>query len=131
MSRLLGIDYGRKKLGLALAESAASLASPLSVLLVSSTEDAISKIANVVKDEQIEEIVVGVSESVMAEESKAFGGRLNKELLLPVHFSDETLTTAEAQALSLEAGMSRKKAREMEDAFAATLILQNHLDSLA
>ena len=59
----------------------------------------------------------------MAEEQKEFAKNLGAETF------DETLTTKEAQRLSLEAGLPRKKRRGMEDAFAATLMLQSYLDN--
>lgn len=131
MSRILGIDYGRKKIGLALAESASFLAAPFGVLKVTSNEEAISKLVKVIEVEEIDEIVIGVSEGEMAQEAKDFGGKLQEVIPLPIHFSDETLSSQEAESLSISAGIKRKKRKEMEDAYAATILLQNHLDTLA
>ncbi len=125
--RILAIDYGQKKVGVALATS--QLAEPYKVIRFGSVETLTKKIGEIIKEEQIEKLVVGVSEGEMGEESKKFGEKLIKEFKLPVNFQDETLTTHKAQELSFEAGIKRKKRKEMEDAYSAALILQAHLDS--
>ena len=124
--RTLGIDYGRAKLGLALAET--TLAEPLKVLRIDSLEDAILKVKDVVEDEGIEGIVVGVSEGEMGEESQDFAQRLKAILNVPIETFDETLSTYEAQKSSILSGIKRSKRKEMEDAYAATIMLQNYLD---
>ncbi len=112
--KILGIDYGRSKIGLALAEG--SLATPWKVVRA-------SELRRILEKENFDKIVVGVSEGEMGEESKEFAEGLGAETF------DETLTSQDAQRLSLEAGLSRKKRRGMEDAFAATIMLQSYLDT--
>jgi putative holliday junction resolvase len=124
---IVGIDYGRKKIGIAIAES--SLAEPHSVLKVESFEDAVSKACGLVEKIQPEKIVLGLSEGEMAKESRKFGNVLEQLTRIVVVFQDETLSSWEAQQKSIEAGKSRKKRKEMEDAYAATIMLQNYLDS--
>jgi putative Holliday junction resolvase len=124
--KLLGIDYGRKKVGLAFADG--SLAEPLQVIREKSEEGVIRRVEQVVQVEQVEKIILGISEGKMGEESREFGRKLEKKLKIPVIFQDETLTTHDAQKLSIEAGMKRKKRKTLEDAFSAALILQAYLD---
>lgn len=111
--RILGIDYGRSKIGLAIAEGI--LASPWKVIKP-------EQLGDILKNEKFDKIVVGVSEAEMAKESKKFAKRIGAETF------DETLSTHEAQELSKETGMTRKRRKKMEDAFAATIMLQNYLD---
>lgn len=126
--KILGIDYGRSKIGLAISEG--SFAEPLLVIRYSDIKILEQKILEIIQNEKIEKIVVGISEGEMAEESKKFADALHSSLLaLPFEFYDETLTSLDAQRMSREAGMSRKKSREMEDAYAASIMLQNYLDS--
>ncbi len=125
--RILGIDYGRKKIGLALADG--PLAEPWKVIRVESAKEALKKVIEVIKVIQVEKIVVGISEGEMGEESKEFSISLSRSLSVPVETFDETLTTQEAQKLSTEAGVKRKKRRGLEDAYAAAVMLQNYLDS--
>lgn len=124
--RFLGIDYGKKHIGLALATSI--VAEPLRVLKVKSFKEAVSKVLQVMQVEQVEQVVVGLSEGKMAAETKRFGERLRKEAGLKVSYQDETLTSKDAQTLSIQAGIKRKKRKEMVHAYSAALILQEHLN---
>lgn len=81
------------------------------------------ELRKILDTEKFDKIVVGVSEGEMGTESGKFAKTLGAETF------DETLSTQEAQKLSLETGMSRKKRKGMEDAFAAAVMLQNYLDS--
>jgi putative Holliday junction resolvase len=126
--KILAIDYGRAKVGLAV--SSGILAEPLCVIRYKRLEELVRKVEQVVQVEQVEKVVVGVSEGKMGIESRNFSLTLSKSLeTVLVETWDETLSTHEAQTASIEAGMSRKKRREMEDAYAATIMLQNYLDS--
>jgi putative Holliday junction resolvase len=120
--KTLGIDYGKSKIGLAIGID--SFAEPLKVIRVESFPDAVHKIKNEIKTEMPDRIVVGISEGDMGEESRKFANELGATTF------DETLTSKDAQKLSIEAGISRKKRHQMEDAYAASLMLQNYLDSL-
>jgi len=119
--KILGIDYGRRKVGLAIGEN--GLSEPLKVIQVENFEDAVNRIEREIESEKPDKVVVGVSEGEMGEESKKFAREIGAETF------DETLTSRDAQRLSMEAGVSRKKRKGMEDAFAASIILQNYLDS--
>jgi putative Holliday junction resolvase len=124
--RILGIDYGKRKIGIALGDE--RLVEGLTVVRYEDEKKALEKIVKIIKKEKINEIVVGVSEGQIGEESRKFGEKLGKKVNLPVHFQDETLTTQDAQALAITAGIKRKKRRALEDAYSAALILQNYLD---
>ena len=125
--KILGIDYGRRKLGLAISEG--YLSEPWKVLRVENLDEALKKVTQIIKDEKIEKVVIGVSEGEMGRESKDFGMNLQQELEIQVDTHDEALSTQDAVRLAIEAGMGRKKRNEMEDAFAASIILQDYLDS--
>ena len=124
--KILGIDYGQKKIGLAIAEG--KLAEPYKVIRYKLPDEAIEKVVKVVIVEEVDKVVVGISEGKMGNESKSFSLSLRDRLIIPVVTFDETLTTQEAQKLAIEAGISRKKRRDLEDAFSAALILQAYLD---
>ncbi|KKT32959.1 MAG: RNase H-like protein ribonuclease, partial [Candidatus Woesebacteria bacterium GW2011_GWB1_44_11b] len=81
--------------------------------------------------EKVERVVIGVSEGQMARESLDFAKMVEEKLQLVVDVEDETLTSRDAQRLSIEAGIKRKKRRNMEDAYSAALMLQKYLDNLA
>lgn len=124
--QILGIDYGRKKIGVAL--SGGKLAEPYEVLRVKSIDEGVEKVGEIAKEKRVEKIVVGVSEGEMGEEAKAFGEKLGYLTKRPVVYQDETLSTIDAQELSIKAGIKRKKRKRMEDAYSAAIILQSYLD---
>lgn len=125
--RILGIDWGERKVGLALADG--PLAEPYKVIRYKDIGMLGETIKKIVEREKIEKVVVGVSEGTSAEESMNFTSVLSFKLAVPVETFDETLTTQEAQKLAIEAGIKRSKRQGLEDAYAATLMLQNYLDS--
>jgi putative Holliday junction resolvase len=127
---ILGIDYGLRKIGLSIADTKSKLAEPHKVLKVSSDKDAMRKIDKVLLEEKAGKIVIGISESKMAKDTEMFVKSLIKKIDTPVVLQDETLTTQHAQDLSIKAGVKRKKRKKLEDAYAATLMLQSYLDNL-
>ncbi|MCX6705918.1 MAG: Holliday junction resolvase RuvX [Candidatus Woesebacteria bacterium] len=119
--KIVGIDYGRKKIGLAINEGI--LAEPWKVIKVNDFEEAVGKVLQILKELKADGAVVGVSEGEMGEESKKFAERINAKTF------DETLSTHTAQELSREAKVGRKKRKDLEDAFAASVMLQLYLDT--
>ncbi|MFZ5365715.1 MAG: Holliday junction resolvase RuvX [Patescibacteria group bacterium] len=115
--KILGIDYGERKIGLAISEGV--LAEPLKIVKSN------RQIVSICQKEGIEKIVVGISEGKMAERARKFGRGLGKITGLPVKFQDETLTSQEAVAKMKEIG---KRVKD-EDAISAALILQEYLET--
>ncbi len=125
--QVLSIDFGLKKVGLAI--SSGIIAEPFGVLRYKDTSELFKKLEKLIQEEDVEKVIVGVSEGVMAEKSKNFANSLKEKLEIDVKLFDETLTTREAQELSIEAGIGQKRRKKLEDAFAAALILENYLKS--
>lgn len=120
--KYLGIDYGRRKIGLAMSDG--KLSEPCQVIRYRDYDKMIAHIKRIIEKQKIEKIVVGISEGEMGEESKKFAEIFNAETF------DETLTSQDAITMSVQSGMGRKKRREMEDAFAASIMLQSYLDNV-
>lgn len=125
--KVLGIDYGRAKIGLAIGE--AGFAVPLNVIRVSRWEEAIDKVEKVVKVEKVEQVVVGVTEREMGKEQERFAKELGGKLSISVETQDETLSTFDAQQMAIQGGVPLKKRKKLEDAFAAAVMLQSWLDA--
>lgn len=125
---ILGIDYGERKIGIAVGDTESKFAEPLMVVRYTDEEKALDKVGQVAKLERVEKVIIGLSEGKSAENTKEFGRKLSRELEIPVEYYDETLSTKEAQNLSIQSGMKRKKRKSMEDAFAASLLLQKYLE---
>ena len=124
--KLLSIDYGQRKIGIAKAET--KIVEPYTVLHYESQEKVILKIVKIIKDLGIDKVVVGVSEGKSAQRSKNFGENLLKYLEIPLEYIDETLSTQKAQELAIEAGIKRLKRKKLEDAYAAAVMLQLYLE---
>lgn len=126
--KYLGIDYGKKKIGLAMSEG--KLSEPYQVIRYADYEKMIFHIKRIVEKQKVENVVVGMSENEMGEEINRFVETLRSILNpVPCTVHDETLSSHDAIEMSVASGMSRKKRKEMEDAFAASIMLQNYLDN--
>ncbi len=135
MSRVLGIDFGEKRLGLALSDESRTLASPLTVYERTDLQSDLRFLSDLIARYQIAEIVLGLplnmdgSLGPKAQQVLEFKRALEESLKLPVHTLDERLTTAEAERALLEANLSRRKRKAKRDALAAVLILQGYLQA--
>jgi putative holliday junction resolvase len=133
MSRVLGIDFGEKRLGLALSDESRTLASPLAVYERKDLQSDLRFLRDLILRYQITEIVLGLplnldgSLGPKAQQVLEFKRALEESLKLPVHTFDERFTTAEAERALLEANMSRRQRKAKRDALAAVLILQGYL----
>ena len=118
----LGIDYGLKKTGLAIADG--PLAEPLAIV---DTDTVLTYLTHIIEKLGIDELVIGQPEGEIAPQVRKFADEKLTALRLPVHVVDETLSSADARRALLHTTQSRRKA--WEHAVAAALILQSWLDS--
>lgn len=125
--KYLGIDYGKKKIGLAYSEG--ELASPGEILAISGLSDAVKKVKAVIEKEEIKVVVVGMPESGEARDiTDKFVEELKSVMLdLEIVPAEETLSTQRGQEIMATLGVPKAK-RKAEDAYAASLILQEYLD---
>ena len=122
--KYLGLDWGLKKIGLAISEG--KLASPLLNLEVSGLKDGVEKIINLVKKEDVQLVILGQPEGKMGKiVEKTYQAFLKKKI--KIELVDEILSTKDAQKMMIEMGFSQK-ARKKDNAIAAALILQRYLD---
>ncbi len=137
MATILGIDYGKRHIGIAISDEMQKLASPLTSLSTKRGKDPASLIEAIVlliKTHGVGEIVVGMpinmdgTRGPQADEVARFAKKLGVATMLPVNGVDERLTTWEAEQQLKEAGLSAAKRREVIDQAAAVLILQQYLD---
>ena len=132
--RILGIDFGEKRIGLALSDPLGFTAQGLETLERKNIKQVIAHIAELVKKSEVGEIVIGLpinmdgSRGPKSEEVMKFVPELEKAAGVRVTTWDERLTSREAGRLMIEEGLSRKKQRANSDRLAATLILQNYLE---
>ena len=134
--RILGIDYGDKRIGVAVCDELGLTAQGLATIVRKDVERDIAAIAEYIKEYHVEKIVVGYpvmldgSEGIQCEKVNRFIDILQSRFSLSVIKWDESLSTKEAEKILIEANMSRKKRKKVVDKLAAIIILQGYLDYL-
>ena len=132
--RVLGLDYGDKRIGVAISDEMGWTAQALEVIPRDMQGQHIGRIKEIVGQYNIDTIIVGLPKNMngtvgeRGEICIAFAQTLQEILNIPVQLWDERLTTVSAERTLLEADVSRKKRRQVIDKVAATLILQGYLD---
>lgn len=132
MGRILGIDYGDARIGVAMSDETAFLASPLTT--VAAGRRAADEIAALVAEHRVETIVIGLplnmdgSAGPATEKVRAFSKKLARKTDVPIVENDERLTTVTAHHNLREAGLDGKKRKGVIDMAAAQIILQDWLD---
>lgn len=127
--RYLGLDYGKKRIGLALSDEEGKIAFPLSQLSALGFQLTAKRIQEIIAQKGVEKIVVGVpitfggKESAQTVEARSFGKKLGSAVQLPVEFENEMLTTK----MALRGGIAKNRI----DAASAAILLQSYLDRVA
>ena len=136
MKRILGIDVGEARIGLALSDELGMLAHPLETIHTKEHADPMTRVAEVIGQWKVETVIIGMPRNMngtygpAAEKVKAFAERLKGKCpSCVVKFWDERLTTMAAQKSLHESGRNVKQGRAVIDQVAAQFILQGHLDS--
>lgn len=133
-SRIMAIDYGQKRLGLAISDPLGIIAQGLGVIERKGKKKDIQSLKDLIEENGVGEVVLGLprslsgGEGTLQEEVENFGRRLEAGLGIKVAYQDERFTTAQAERVLIDADVSRKKRRGVIDKMAAQLILQNYLD---
>jgi len=134
--KILGIDYGEKRIGLAMSDASNMVASSLKVVKRNATRSWLGEIKTIVDENKVEKIVIGLPKNMngsIGEKGKevlAFMKVLGKVVKVPIVTWDERLTTVSAEKVLLQADLSRKKRKDILDKLSACIILQNYLDSI-
>lgn len=133
--KLLGVDFGLKRVGLSVCDSEWILASPLPVVYTKSMRNSIDAVASVARTQGVGGVVVGLpynldgSESLQSGRARAFSRNLEKVTGLKTVLFDERLTTVEANELLIEAGVTKAADRaKLIDSMSAKVILQSYID---
>jgi putative Holliday junction resolvase len=135
--KILGIDFGTKKVGLAFADMNIRIAMPGDIIYYSQKKELIEKIKKIIHEKEVEEIVIGLplsldfQETEISQKAREFGKILEAEINLPVDFQNEIFTTKQAESTDFE---SRRKIKSRKpivirdvDNQSATLILESYL----
>lgn len=135
---LLGIDYGAKRMGLAVSDLGRSIATSYKILYRSEWQKDVTELKKVIAEKEIGGLVYGLplqmngEEGEIAKEVRTFAEKLAKEIDLPYIFWDERLSSSAVEKFLIkEVDMSRGKRKKILDASAAAYILQGALDALS
>ena len=133
--RVLALDVGEKRIGVALSDPTGLLASPLTTISSTSESRDIDAVLRLAVEHEVEEIIVGLPLSLsgrlgpQAKQVARFVGSLSKRADVEVKTLDERYSTAEAERLLRQAGVEPSRERARVDAAAAAVVLQAYLDS--
>jgi putative Holliday junction resolvase len=135
LKRTLAIDYGSKRIGLAVSDGLGITAQGLDTLERTSVEEDIAFLLKLIEERDVGEVVVGYplrldgSKGQAAEETSEFAELVRARCGVPVQLWDERLSTAQAEKVMLGADVSRKVRKKSRDRMAAQFILQSFMDA--
>jgi putative holliday junction resolvase len=138
--RALGIDFGLKRIGLALSDVTGTLASPLTTLVYrAGKRPPLPQVVRIAQEKEVEAVVIGLPLDLQGEETemcarvREFGDALISRLDVPVDFVDERLTSVQANRAIRASGLRKaeRERKDLVDAVAAAFILQSWLDRRA
>jgi putative Holliday junction resolvase len=136
MTRILAIDFGERRIGLAISDPLGITAQGLSTIDTRKTKDVLDYIQSIIKEKKVTKVVVGMPRNMdgsigfKGKEVEKFIGKLTRKTSVEVEAWDERLTSVQSQRSMREMGTKQKK-KETVDRISATLILQSYLDSLS
>ncbi|RME94354.1 MAG: Holliday junction resolvase RuvX [Verrucomicrobia bacterium] len=135
--RIMALDYGSKRIGVALSDPTGTIASPLEFIPARPEDRFLARLREIIAEHDVGRIVLGMPRNMdgsygpAAEAVRAFAEKLRAAIDLPLVFWDERLTTAMANRFLIEGNMSRRRRKEKVDQTAAAILLQSYLDSPA
>jgi putative Holliday junction resolvase len=134
--RYIGLDYGGRRIGVALSDPGGIIAQPADTLVVENLADAVNQVCRYVSERNIAGIVLGLpvnmsgDQSAAAEEVRKFADRLRRRCPVPVHYEDERLSSRQAESVLHSYGRKIKGNKEKIDRISAAIILQSFLDRM-
>ena len=135
MSRILALDHGTKRIGVAISDELKMIAQPLEFIPAEPLKDAFARLQTILVEKPTELILVGLPRNMdgtygpAAEKVRAFVEQLKLVVAVPIRTWDERLTSAQANRVLLQGNVRREKRKEKVDAVAAAILLQSYLDA--
>jgi putative Holliday junction resolvase len=133
--RVLGLDVGQRRIGVAVSDPLGLTAQRLTVLQRGGSREDVAAVCALIMQHQAEAVVVGLpltlkgTHGPQAQRVASFAQALQQQSPVPVHLVDERLTTAQGERALLATGTLRRRRKQVIDQVAAQLILQQYLDS--
>ena len=133
--RVLAIDHGTKRIGLAVSDELGVIAQPLAFVPADPLTGFLERLRAILAEKEIGLILVGMPRNMdgthgpAAAQVEDFIGRLRQNVTVPIRTWDERLTSTQANRLMIEGGVRRDKRRQKVDSMAAAILLQSYLDA--
>lgn len=133
--RILALDWGTKRIGVAISDELGITAQPLTVIPAEDENSLFQELHNICRQHNVETIVVGIplnmdgSSGTSAVQAKRFAEKIRSRLDIDVVEWDERLSSSAAEQVLLQADISRRRRKIVRDRLAAAIILQSYLDS--
>jgi len=135
--RILALDHGTKRIGVALSDELKMLAQPLEFIPAEPFSDFLIRLKELIEEKQVELVLVGMPRNMNGSYGPAalkveeFVAVLSRAITVPIKTWDERLTSAQANRYLIEGNVRREKRKQKVDQMAAAILLQSYLDSLA
>jgi putative Holliday junction resolvase len=135
--RILALDHGTKRIGVAVSDELKMIATPLEYIPAEPFAGFLDRLKEILREKEVELILVGMPRNMdgsygpAALKVREFVAVLKEAVTIPLQTWDERLTTAQAQRFLIEGGVRRDQRKEKVDKTAAAILLQSYLDSLA
>jgi len=133
--RILGLDHGTRRVGVAVSDEMHMIALPLEYIAPEPFADFLARLKEILREKEIELILIGMPRNMdgsygpAALKVQEFAAALKDAVTVPLKLWDERLTTTQAQKFLIQGGMRREKRKEKVDQTAAAILLQSYLDS--
>ena len=135
--RILALDHGTKRIGIALSDELKMIAQPLEFVLTDPLADFFVRLKEIIRDKEVELILIGMPRNMdgsygpAALKVQEFIAVLKDKVAIPIQTWDERLTSAQAQRFLIQGGVRRQDRKQKVDKTAAAILLQSYLDSLS
>ena len=133
--RILALDHGTKRIGVAVSDELKMIATPLEFIPAEPFADFLARLREIIRKKEVEMILIGMPRNMdgsygpAALKVQEFVAVLNDTIAIPLKTWDERLTSAQAQRFLIQGGVRREKRKEKVDKMAAAILLQSYLDS--
>lgn len=133
--RILAIDHGTTRMGIALSDELRIIAQPLEYIPAEPLAAFLDRLRQIVREKEVSLVLVGMPRNMdgsygpAAEKVREFVAALKEALTVPIRTWDERLTSAQANRIMTQSGVRREKRRENVDSMSAAILLQSFLDS--
>ncbi len=135
--RILAIDHGTKRVGIAVSDATGSIAQPLEFIPAEPFAPFLARLKEILREKEVEQILIGMPRNMdgsygpAALKVQEFVAVLKETIAIPIKTWDERLTSAQANRMLIQAEMRRDKRKQRVDAAAAAILLQSYLDARA